>query len=99
MGPLSKQDLLPRLEKKDVRMEANTKAEAITSSSVTANTAGKVVHFDADSIVIAVGSSPNRELTEQLEGKIAELYVIGDCVGLHRIQDAIQGGFRIGLNI
>lgn len=99
MGPLSKQDLLPRLANRGVRMEVSTKAEAITSSGVTTSTGGKLVHFDADSVVVAVGSSPNRKLAEQLKGKIAELYVIGDCAGLHRIQDAIQEGFRVGLTI
>jgi 2,4-dienoyl-CoA reductase-like NADH-dependent reductase (Old Yellow Enzyme family)/NADPH-dependent 2,4-dienoyl-CoA reductase/sulfur reductase-like enzyme len=99
MGLLSKQDLLPRLERKGVRMEVSTKAEAITHSNVKANTAGKAVHFDANTVVLAVGSYPNKELAEQLKDKIGELYVIGDCGGSHRIHDAIHGGFQTGLNI
>ncbi len=98
MGQLSKGDLLPRLEKKGVRIEVNTKVEEITPSGVLANTRGKVVQFDADSIVLAVGSGSDRELAEQLEG-VAELYVIGDCVEPRRIQDAIREGYLVGLKV
>ncbi len=99
MGQFSKEDLLPRLEEKGVLMEVSTKAEAITPGGVQANAGGKKVQFDADSVVLAVGSRPNRELAEQLEGKVTELHVIGDCVEPRRIQDAIHEGYRVGLNV
>ena len=34
---------------------------------------------EADTVVIAVGLEPRRELAEQLQGKVHELHAIGDC--------------------
>jgi 2,4-dienoyl-CoA reductase-like NADH-dependent reductase (Old Yellow Enzyme family)/thioredoxin reductase len=99
MGQFSKEDLFPRLSKMGVRMEANTKAEKITSKGVLANVNGKMNQFEADTVILATGSSPNSELAEQLKGKVAELHVIGDCVEPRRIQNAIHEGYRTGLDI
>lgn len=99
LGQFSKEDILPRLSKKGVRMEVNNKAEEITSKGVLAATGGKIVRFDADSVVIATGSQPNKELAGQLEGKVPELHVIGDCVEPRRLQNAVHEGFRIGLDL
>jgi 2,4-dienoyl-CoA reductase-like NADH-dependent reductase (Old Yellow Enzyme family)/thioredoxin reductase len=99
MGQFSKEDLLPRLRNMEVRMEVNTKAEEITSGGVLAKTGSNTVRFDADTVVIATGSNSNTELAEQLKGKVADLYVIGDCVEPRRIQNAIHEGYRVGLDI
>jgi NADPH-dependent 2,4-dienoyl-CoA reductase/sulfur reductase-like enzyme len=99
MGQFSKEDLFPRLSKMGVRMEVNTKAEEITSAGILAKAGSETVRFDADSVVIATGSTSNTELAEQLKGKIANLYIIGDCVEPRRIQNAIHEGYRVGLHI
>jgi len=46
-----------------------------------------------------VGLKPNKELTQNLEGKVAALYSIGDCVEVQRIAQAIEGGFRVAREI
>ena len=39
-------------------------------------------HFiKADTVIIAVGYSPENKLQKQVEGKFPETYFIGDCVG------------------
>jgi pyruvate/2-oxoglutarate dehydrogenase complex dihydrolipoamide dehydrogenase (E3) component len=55
---------------------------------------GKKRTLEPDNIILAVGLKPNRELVEALQGKVRELYVVGDCVESRRIIDAIWGGFR-----
>jgi thioredoxin reductase len=47
----------------------------------------------ADTIVIALGLKPERGLVKALEGKVKELYAIGDCEGAGRIMDAVWGAF------
>ena len=50
----------------------------------------------ADTIVLAVGMTPIEDgLTAALEGKVPELYRIGDCVKTGRVIDAIWTGFRL----
>lgn len=99
MGQFSKEDLFQRLSEMGVRMEVNAKAREIASDGVLADVGGKMIQFEADSVVLATGSNSDRELAEQLKGKVGELYVIGDSVEPRRIQDAVHEGYRTGLNI
>ena len=49
----------------------------------------------ADSIVLAVGLEANSGFQEKLQGKVSEVYAIGDCVRPRKVLDAIWEGFRI----
>jgi 2-enoate reductase len=49
----------------------------------------------ADTIVIAIGLKPQLELMKALEGKVKELYSIGDCTKAGRVIDAIWGAFNV----
>jgi 2,4-dienoyl-CoA reductase (NADPH2) len=57
-------------------------------------------HFiKADTVIIAVGYSPNNELRKQIEGKFPETYFIGDCVKVRTALEAIHEGFDVALKI
>jgi 2,4-dienoyl-CoA reductase (NADPH2) len=57
-------------------------------------------HFiKADTVIIAVGYSPNKDLQSQLEGKFPETYFIGDCVTVRTALEAIHEGFEVALKI
>lgn len=57
-------------------------------------------HFiRADTVIIAVGYSPNNDLQKQLEGKLPETYFIGDCVKVRTALEAIHEGFKVALKI
>ncbi len=57
-------------------------------------------HFiKADTVIIAVGYSPNNELRKQVEGKFPETYFIGDCVKVRTALEAIHEGFQVALKI
>ncbi|HHT9115838.1 MAG TPA: oxidoreductase, partial [Candidatus Wunengus californicus] len=57
-------------------------------------------HFiKADTVIIAVGYSPNNELQKQVEGKFPETYFIGDCVKVRTALEAIHEGFQVALKI
>ena len=47
----------------------------------------------ADTVVLALGLKPERDLANALEGKVAELHVIGDCEQPGKIIDAVWGAF------
>ena len=48
----------------------------------------------ADTVVFAVGLTPQRELIEALRDKVPEVYAIGDCVEPRKVINAIWEGFR-----
>jgi 2,4-dienoyl-CoA reductase (NADPH2) len=53
----------------------------------------------ADTVIIAAGYKSNQYLTGKLNGKIDELYKIGDCVEVRTALEAIHEGFEVGLRI
>jgi len=53
----------------------------------------------ADSIVLARGLVSNRQLYDELENAVPEIYAIGDSVAPRKIWEAIHEGFHIGREI
>jgi len=49
-----------------------------------------------DTVMLATRRKANNELYEQLKGRVAELYAVGDCVAPRRIGMAIYEGQKIG---
>jgi len=88
-----------RLREADIRMRANMKVVRITERGVEAIQDGASEFFEGDTVVLATGMMSNDKLARQLEGKVRSLYIIGDCVKPHRIEDAIESGFRIASQI
>jgi 2,4-dienoyl-CoA reductase-like NADH-dependent reductase (Old Yellow Enzyme family)/thioredoxin reductase len=50
----------------------------------------------ADTVIVALGREPNRELSEALKGKVPEVYEVGDAVRVYDIRHSIHSGARIG---
>jgi 2,4-dienoyl-CoA reductase (NADPH2) len=55
---------------------------------------------DFDTIVLALGSErPNDTIYKNLEGKVSELYVIGDARQPREIVDAVYEGEEIAIKL
>ncbi len=85
---------------KGVTMMAGTKPMAVTAKGLTVLTKqGYKQTIEADSIVTALPLAPNKDLFRALEGKVAEIYAVGDCGNPGLIVDAIGDGWRIAKSI
>lgn len=92
----TKTRLLGWLAQKGVRMMTEVKYDEITDKGLTILTKeGKRQTIEADTIVPAMSLTPNTELIKNLEGKVTEIYPIGDCNDPHLILEAIADGSRI----
>jgi 2,4-dienoyl-CoA reductase-like NADH-dependent reductase (Old Yellow Enzyme family)/thioredoxin reductase len=91
--------LYRRLKKLGVLMLTNAKVEKITWKSVVYEKDGKKQTLEADSVVLAMGSKPNLGLMRALEGKVPELYAIGDAEKPSKVLKAIHDGYRIAREI
>ncbi|MBI2831247.1 MAG: FAD-dependent oxidoreductase [Chloroflexi bacterium] len=60
---------------------------------------GKRVTLEADTIVCACGTEPDDRLYRDLQGKVPELYSIGDCVQPRLIMNAVEEGEAVGQKI
>ncbi|MFA4836558.1 MAG: NAD(P)/FAD-dependent oxidoreductase, partial [Dehalococcoidia bacterium] len=88
--------LLPRLREKGVTMMTGVKYEQITDKGLTVTGRdGQSQLIEADTIVLAAGARPNTELMSKLQGKVPEIYAVGDCSEPRGILEAIADGSRI----
>jgi pyruvate/2-oxoglutarate dehydrogenase complex dihydrolipoamide dehydrogenase (E3) component len=99
MGAENKKWTLLRLMEKGVKLLTNTKLVEILEKEVILERDGKGKILPADTVVLALGAVPNRELVEKLIGRGISLYMVGDCAQVGDALDAIREGFRIGNSI
>ena len=87
-------------KKKGVTMMSGVKYVEITDKGLTIiNKEGKRQTIEADSIVPAMPLAPDTQLLKSLEGKVPEIYAIGDCRQPLLIVDAIADGWRVARDI
>jgi thioredoxin reductase len=60
---------------------------------------GKKQTLEANSIIPTAPLKPNDELSKSLEGKVPEIYVIGDCSEPRMIVNAIADGYHTARTI
>ncbi len=89
--------LLDRLHSKGVTMLTEVSYQEINDRGVVLTTReGERRTIEADTVVLAAGARPKDELYRALEGKVEELYLIGDAVEPRGILDAVADGARVG---
>lgn len=88
--------LLNRLVTKGVRILTNAKCREITESGVAfIDEEDQKKTIGADTVVLAAGSQPNRELCQTIGRQVAETYLVGDCIRPRRILEAVADGFHV----
>ncbi|HBC97273.1 MAG TPA: 2-enoate reductase [Clostridium sp.] len=91
--------LVDLLKKYNVKIiTGNSLLEVTERGALLIDSSFRKQDVSADSVVIAVGFKPDRELYNKLNGKMADLYLVGDAYETANIMDAIWSGNEIGLN-
>ncbi len=88
--------LLDLLKNKKVEFMTNTSLEEVVDEGVKVidrSFTKKTVR--CDTVALALGLKPERELYESLRRECTELYLIGDCREPHNIMQAIWDGYHI----
>lgn len=96
--------ILKDLKRLGVKQYTNTKILDVGTDKVILEVTNKdssveTVEVLCDSIVLAVGSTANNELYEQLKDKVAEIYNIGDSREVGKILDAIRDASALATHI
>jgi 2,4-dienoyl-CoA reductase (NADPH2) len=88
------------LNEKGVKMLAGVRYDEITDQGLVITTKdGQKQTLQADTIIISIPLLPNDSLLRTLEGKVAEIYQIGDCREFGLMHDAIADGSHIAHSI
>jgi pyruvate/2-oxoglutarate dehydrogenase complex dihydrolipoamide dehydrogenase (E3) component len=86
-----KKYFLDKLQKYNVKVFPQVQYRKITRNGVELTTkGGEVVFLEAENIVLAAGSTPDKALGESLKGKYLDFAEIGDCVQPRRIREAVE---------
>ena len=100
MEAINRMDLIFKMEKAGIEIRLDTKIARIEESRVFVQKEdGPEDALEADVAVMALGSRSRDDLVRELDGKVRELYAIGDCSRPGKIADAVREGFLAGLRI
>jgi pyruvate/2-oxoglutarate dehydrogenase complex dihydrolipoamide dehydrogenase (E3) component len=95
--PRIREPLLKRLADAGVEMLVSVKCTQVTEEGLEIeDEEGRQQTIEADTMIVAAGSRPNRELLERLKGKVAQIHLAGDCVEPRDIMAAMADGARVG---
>ncbi len=100
VGPSVRAPLIRRLEAKGVSILTGVEYEEITEAGVIVRTReGERRTVEADTVVLAAGAKPNTDLLASIEGKVPQVFCVGDCIEPRGIREAVEGGYRVGLTL
>jgi 2,4-dienoyl-CoA reductase-like NADH-dependent reductase (Old Yellow Enzyme family)/thioredoxin reductase len=100
MGMMTRRRLMDGLRGKQVLLLTNTKCEEIKPDSVTVgNGEGQRTIRPVDTVVLAVGYKSNDDLFKSLQGKVSEIFKVGDASQIKGIRDAMNDGYKAGLSV
>jgi len=92
--------LMTLLPKYGVQGFTQTEIKEITDNDLVAvDKNGKRQKVKADTVVVAMGYSPDKSLYEALKGEVREFYAIGDCRKARLVADAVHEGGYIARQI
>jgi 2,4-dienoyl-CoA reductase (NADPH2) len=91
--------LMDRLDQAGIRQIAGAKAEEITAAGVHIAVGEERRLIEADSVVLAAGARAYNPLIRELEGRYAAVYYIGDCLKPQKVRQAVDAGFRVGMEV
>jgi 2,4-dienoyl-CoA reductase-like NADH-dependent reductase (Old Yellow Enzyme family)/thioredoxin reductase len=100
MKDIPRGELIDRLQKKGVAILTETKTRAIKRNEVVIeDQEGKQSSIPADTVIIAVGARPERKLLKEMEGKVKEIYAIGEAESQGNLGTALRSAAKVCLEI
>jgi len=84
-------------DQKGIERLTNVTLKEVTKKGLVVQTKeGTTRLLEADNVMPVLPFSPNKEMAAKLQGKVAEVYTIGDCDDPAVIPDATAAGWRVG---
>ncbi len=98
-GPLNRARLKEELKETEIEVKCSTRLLRINEKGITVQGKKGEDDIPADTIVLALGAKSQDSLLRKIEGKVKEIYSVGDCVSPRKMIDAIHEGFEAALKI
>lgn len=94
MNPNSMMGLMELIERSKVNVMLNARLLEVNRDGPIVETGGSRKELKADTVVLAQGFKPQPALRDALEGKVPELFAVGDCVQPRNILHAIWEAYH-----
>ena len=91
--------LLKRLQDLKVEIQTNTKIMRIEDGTIYVERPSGEDTIAADTVVICLGSRPNTEMVEQLQGAVPQGIVVGDAIKARKVTEAMIEGALAALHL
>ncbi len=99
MGYTSRNYLLKRFYRANIRVCSNAKVKEINDRGMILEKAGITFLLDADTIIISVGETMRKDLASSLRDRVRELHTVGDCNQVGNAMKAIESAYDLALKI
>jgi len=100
LNMINRFSLMNELKKYKVNIVTGVTCSEISGSKLTGTDKdGKTAEFSFDKVVAATGTRKINEIADAVEKAFPDTYVIGDCVNIGKIADAVHKGFIVGTQI
>jgi pyruvate/2-oxoglutarate dehydrogenase complex dihydrolipoamide dehydrogenase (E3) component len=88
--------MMKMFEEMHINVMTDTKITMITDTGVQVETGPDTTEIEADTVVLALGMTPEKGLAKELEGK-TNVVVVGDAVEARNALEATREGFLAGV--
>ncbi|MBP1716525.1 MAG: NADH:flavin oxidoreductase, partial [Deltaproteobacteria bacterium] len=99
IGSSTRWTILQDVHRMGIKTLTRTRAKEITPEGVIAERDGKDLFIKGDTVVVAAGARSDNRLYEDLKGRVAEIYLIGDAKSPRKVLEAVAEGFEAGRTI
>jgi 2,4-dienoyl-CoA reductase-like NADH-dependent reductase (Old Yellow Enzyme family)/thioredoxin reductase len=82
-----------KIKELGIHVRTGHKILEFTSSGVRAESKNGVINIDADTIILAFGTQPNKEMPKAILDAHVNALSVGDCVSIGQIGEAVRAGF------
>ncbi|HSN18975.1 MAG TPA: FAD-dependent oxidoreductase [Gammaproteobacteria bacterium] len=91
--------LLGRLKGLGVQIMTHTRLLSIGLDAINLQSGEEIFGFTADSVVLCLGSRPQKALEKELSGLVSNLITVGDAVSARKVTDAVLDGALAALSL
>ena len=100
LEPITRMDLISRMQVPKIEILLDRKVERIESHCVIiTDQENRKEEVKADVVILASGAASLNDLEKEIEGRIREICVVGDCNKPRKIIDAVYEGFQAALRL
>lgn len=98
--PGNKESIMKSIEQYNISLLTGHKVLEFTKAGVKVDARGEVKELAADTVILAFGTKPNREVVKAILDQYPHIsQAIGDCTSIGQVGEAVRAGFFAGWGI